>query len=864
MVMLPRINARWPAIAAGIFCLYAVVLLWNAFAAQGQLRVAADARMVVEGQRCAAALGEYASRQRLAAQSLASTHELRTYLVNKALGMSPLYGLNANLAAVEQRFREGIERDNAAMGPRFSRILYRDAQGLVLADTARGLGLPALPRVQDGSAMSIDPALRVLVTVAPVMFKEGDAGAVITLSDIGQLYQSLIQGVAQGSYHEALLSRDGREILPPSGRPVFSPQVTQNLMHQSAGVPTPVTQLAGGADQRLSMVEAVAVTTPVPGLDVALVSSVARDEVYGHLSSPLYLYSLSAFPVLVLLALWQLQRVQGHARVLERDAVLSSQHRDVLTYRNEALKQEIAQRELAEAELQRHRDHLEDMVQRRTAELNRLFHALPDLYFRVAREGTILEYRAGRDADMYLRPEQFMSRKVQDVLPDEVARKFTAALAELNAGAEQCVIEYSLPMARGPQSYEARLLTLDEAQLVIVVRNVTERKLNEQAMEINRREAERLSRVKSELLANMSHEIRTPLNAVLGLAQIGARERNGPAGNDKFQGILDAGRHLLGIVDDILDFSKLEAGKLSIESQPFRLPAMVRAVMALAAGRSEAKQLPMVVDLAPDLPEWVVGDALRLKQVLVNLLSNAVKFTDHGQVSLKVWLSEGWGHFEVADTGIGMPPDLLARLFQPFEQADGSTTRRFGGTGLGLSISHNLAVLMGGHIAVTSTQGEGSTFTLSLPLPRAVAGSNAPAPAPFGQHRLRGISLLAAEDNEVNRMILQAQLQSEGAVVAFAKNGREAVAMVSAYPGGHDAVLMDVQMPEMDGLEATRHLRLLAPSLPIIGLTARALTDERERCLAAGMVDHVAKPVDLDLLVACLLRHVPGKANLPA
>jgi CheY-like chemotaxis protein/anti-sigma regulatory factor (Ser/Thr protein kinase) len=354
----------------------------------------------------------------------------------------------------------------------------------------------------------------------------------------------------------------------------------------------------------------------------------------------------------------------------------------------------------------------------------------------------------------------------------------------------------------------------------------------------------------------MSHEIRTPLNAVLGLAQVGARSAGDSSARASFKPIEEAGRHLLAIVDDILDFSKLEAGKLAIERQAFQLADAVQGAVSLVAGRTQAKGLDLQVDEAPGLPEWVEGDALRLKQVLVNLLANAVKFTERGQVTLAITRDGDRLAFRVSDTGIGITEAQLTHLFKPFEQADGSTTRRFGGTGLGLAISHDLAELMGGELVAESRLGEGSVFTLRLPLPvRAPPVAAPPAEAGAGQ-RLQGLCLLAAEDNDVNRLVLQAQLEHEGAQVVFTTNGLEAVGAVEQDgPRAYQAVLMDVQMPVMDGLEATRRIHLLAPTLPVIGLTAHAMVEERDRCLAAGMVAHVAKPVDIDVLVAELLRH---------
>ena len=384
-------------------------------------------------------------------------------------------------------------------------------------------------------------------------------------------------------------------------------------------------------------------------------------------------------------------------------------------------------------------------------------------------------------------------------------------------------------------------------------------------LEAARAEAEHLAQVKTEFLANMSHEIRTPLNAVMGLAQIGVRDSAGRRSHETFVRIREAGEHLLGVINDILDFSRLEAGRLALDIQPLALVGLIDNVESLIRERAQAKGLRFSSDLAAHLPSWVSGDAQRLRQILVNLLANAVKFTDRGEVTLQVERRGDDTLFRVTDTGIGITDEQAARLFRPFEQADTSTTRRYGGSGLGLAISQNLARDMGGEITVRSAPGVGSSFTLRVPLPQAEprpakAGGSRPA---SGQ-RLAGIHLLVAEDVEVNRMVLEDLLREEGAEVTFAENGQQLIDRLGqcgdACP---DAVLMDVQMPVMDGYEATRQVRLLAPGVPVIGLTAHALGEERDRCLAAGMVEHVTKPVDVDVLVPAILRHT-GRAQRPA
>ena len=372
-----------------------------------------------------------------------------------------------------------------------------------------------------------------------------------------------------------------------------------------------------------------------------------------------------------------------------------------------------------------------------------------------------------------------------------------------------------------------------------------------------RDEAQHLAQVKSDFLANMSHEIRTPLNAVLGFARIGLRDSIGLPGQAQFERILTAGKHLLRVINDILDLSRIESGKFVVESRAFALRAVLADASSFVIVAARSKGLAYHCEIADDVPNWVRGDALRLQQILVNLLSNAVKFTEYGHVRLGV-TAESDGRdtvrFVVDDTGIGIDAGQVARLFKPFEQADNSTTRAYGGAGLGLSICSGLADLMGGSIAVTGTPGSGCCFALRLPLP---PSPQLPARPATERGRLQGVRLLAAEDDEVNRILLEELLRHEGAEVLFAEDGQQAVQRLDEHgAAAFDAILMDVQMPVLDGYEATRRIRELHPELPVIGLTAHALPEARRLCLEAGMVDHVAKPIDMAELVAAIRRHV--------
>lgn len=400
----------------------------------------------------------------------------------------------------------------------------------------------------------------------------------------------------------------------------------------------------------------------------------------------------------------------------------------------------------------------------------------------------------------------------------------------------------------------------------LILRDITLREQTEQALRGAKDAAEAMARAKTDFLANMSHEIRTPMNAVLGMATIGLRESEGHKCQDSFGHIISSGRHLLGVINDILDFSRMEAGKLTIDTRPFQLIACVEEVTNIVAERAETKNLALSVSYEGDLPVWVLGDALRLQQILLNLLSNAVKFTSEGKVSLSVSGDGNMTCFQVVDSGIGISDVDISKLFSPFEQADSSTTREYGGSGLGLAISLNLANLMGGDVSVESQLGKGSVFTLNLPFP---ATKPPPVEEDTGYDqagpRLTGLRVLAADDVEINRLILEDLLMHEGAQPVFAENGEQALRHVEeAGEHAFDVVLMDVQMPVMDGHIATQRIHEIAPELPVIGLTAHALAEEKKRCLASGMVEHVTKPIDVDVLVKAIQQNVNSSGSMPS
>jgi two-component system, sensor histidine kinase and response regulator len=422
---------------------------------------------------------------------------------------------------------------------------------------------------------------------------------------------------------------------------------------------------------------------------------------------------------------------------------------------------------------------------------------------------------------------------------------------------------------------------------VAIIEDITAEFTALEEMRKARELAEDAARIKSDFLANMSHEIRTPMNAIIGMAHLVLRSELTPTQRDYLLKIQKSSLHLLGIINDILDLSKVDAGKIAIEQVDFDILRIYHDVVGIIAQKAAAKGVGFTIDVAPDVPPHLVGDPLRLGQILINFADNAVKFTERGEITIRITVaelspSEVLLRFMVSDTGIGMTAEQQTRLFRAFEQGDTSTTRRYGGTGLGLVISKRLALLMGGEVGVESESGVGSTFWFTArlglgtgekqlqppPADRHVSrtqleddhAADLPGMLPRGLSAIAGARILLVEDNDLNQEMATELLRQDGFVVDLADNGAMAVEKVQQTV--YDLVLMDMQMPVMDGVTATCAIRNLPPyeELPIVAMTANAMVGTREQCLDCGMNDHLAKPIDPDALREKLIRWIKPRA----
>lgn len=512
------------------------------------------------------------------------------------------------------------------------------------------------------------------------------------------------------------------------------------------------------------------------------------------------------------------------------------------------------------------RKRAEETLRSSEERYRRFFETSRDCVFITSREGRFIDFNdAVLKLFRYARKEA-TNIYIPDLYEDPVERENHLRFIDEHGFSEDYPVNLKKKDGTVINALITSVAVRDESGRIMyyqgTIRDVTERKLMDDELKRSKDAAEAAARAKSEFLAVMSHEIRTPMNAVVGMTELLLDTNLSSLQEDYVRTIFSSGKMLLSIINDILDFSKIEGGKMKLERQPLDLRSCIVSYLDLVAGSANEKGLKLEYSIDKNVPEAIISDSVRLRQILLNLLSNAIKFTDKGKVELSVTSQPAGGiyeiHFAIKDTGIGIPEDKMSRLFQPFSQVDASMTRKYGGTGLGLAICKRLVELMGGNIWVESWLGKGSIFHFTImaeATTKETFSSINPQlqvdPETSQYHPLR---ILLAEDNDINKKVALQMLRKIGYEADVASNGLEVLRAIERQP--YDLILMDVQMPDMDGIEAAQKIRTQWPErrMKIIAVTAYALEGDKDRCLSAGMDDYLSKPIQLEELRKKLIK----------
>lgn len=538
---------------------------------------------------------------------------------------------------------------------------------------------------------------------------------------------------------------------------------------------------------------------------------------------------------------------------------------------------DIAARKAAEQEIKQHRDNLQELVAIATTEIKAIVQTAVNGVISIDQNGIVHIFNPAAEKMFGWASTEIVGKNIAMLVPDMDDSTHNGYITRYLNSLEPHIVGTGreVQAQRKDGTIFSAHLAIGHSELapgnhlfVAYIADITEQKKAEQELLLAKENAEQAARTKANFLANMSHEIRTPMNAVIGFSELVLQDRAlSEASRQHVRTILNSGRNLLGIINDILDFTKIEAGKVNIEAVCFNLPNALQDTLSTLELKAAEKDLELRLQLSPDLPTRVIGDPARLRQVILNLVGNAIKFTLAGSITIVVAREQNSErlHFSIADTGIGMRPDQLARVFDAFSQADASTNRRFGGTGLGTTISKQIVELMGGNIWAESVEGQGSTFHFTAYFPASTAADHClfedGSFVHENYHSPRAFKVLLAEDIPANATLATLRLQQQGHEVTWVQNGQLAVDAIKE--GDYDIVLMDVQMPELDGIAATRMIRQQQVTLPVIALTASVMKEDQQQCFDAGMHAIVGKPINFPELLATMEQWVPaGKGKL--
>jgi len=863
------LSKRVSAVTAVAFGLYSLALFAYAVMAWMQMHRETDAFFVADSQRRAAAVADRMALIRAEAVRHAELAEIRAYLANRDLGMSPRYGLDASLQGVADRLVEHAA-DPTGMMP--GRLLFFDRSGSLLADSEPGAPLPAVDASSPQKAeIAFDDGRDLLILRVPILSRGAADGMVVTLVATQALYRNLILAGANQRYREMLLTADGQMLADGVSRGEDARQQQGLAKAPQNRVLTPA-ELGGGESGFGGL---LAIKTAVPDLPLFLITLLPEDQAHGHLSSPAMIVFIGLIPLLLLFGAQRLARLRNAG---EQQAVrLAAQARefDAQARKLDAQRQEL---DASKASLFQTDTLLSEILEAATeigiiaTNLDGRITIFNSGAERLLGWGSIEVVGSVTTELFHLKQELEAARAARAAEGVAISGDFQVLVAGVRLGAHDDR-EWTFARKNGTQ-FRGALLTTPIRSLdgsisgyLGILQDVSLRSALNAEMRRARELAEEASRMKSDFLANMSHEIRTPMNGIIGMTHLVLMTTMTPHQREYVKKIQLSGQHLLRIINDILDISKIEAGKLSIEQADFELETTLAGVVSVIGEKAGEKGLELILDIASDVPVNVIGDSLRLGQVLINYANNAIKFTEHGEIDIVVRAREIGADsvllwFAVRDTGIGLSEEQKKRLFTAFSQADTSTTRQYGGTGLGLAISKQLATMMGGEVGVDSAPGVGSTFWFTARL----GISHTPRRELLPEAELRGRRVLVVDDNDNARQVMNQMLRSMSFAVDVVSSGREAVAAVEQADrdnAPYELVFMDWHMPAMNGVDACRRIKDLALAEPphLMLVTAYGREEVFHQAEDAGIRDVLIKPLNASTLFEAAMRALQGSAG---